>query len=78
MGITDGYIAPGTGDTCPKCNKRKSTTRWADGELALTHGWIIYICEICAVTEQLEHAKERAAKIPELEAKLKELEAQDV
>ncbi len=60
---------------CNKCNKREATMRWADDATAAMLGgiWISYVCEICALEAQIEHARERAAEIPGMEAKLKKL-----
>lgn len=57
---------------CANCNKRKGTKAWVG------HGDVVSFvhsvwCEICVVDAQLRHAQERAAAIPELEAKLREL-----
>lgn len=62
------------GDPCAKCGERPSTMVWADdgGALAYSHGFYTFWCDVCALTAQLEHAKERAALIPELERKLEE------
>lgn len=59
---------------CPNCGKRPGTVRWGDA-LAVTHGFTQMWCEVCAVTAQLNFARERAAAIPELEARLVELRA---
>jgi hypothetical protein len=56
---------------CANCGEREGTVRWGDA-LALTHGWTQMWCKVCALTKQIEHAKERAALIPELEAELAE------
>lgn len=69
MGITG---VPKMG-ICRKCKKRQATIYWTDGVLSFAHGAYTEYCKICAVTEQLEHAKERASKVPELEAELKNL-----
>lgn len=60
-----------TGRLCTKCKERPATIIWGDA-LATTHGWNEYRCDICALKEQLDHARERAAAIPELERKLTE------
>jgi hypothetical protein len=61
---------------CANCHQRPGTIRWGN-TLALTHGWAQMWCEICATEAQLEHAQERAAVIPELEAKLGALRRED-
>jgi len=61
---------------CANCGKRWGTVTWtgdAASILAFTHGMWAQWCEICALEAQLEHAKERAAKIPEIEKRLAEL-----
>ena len=54
---------------CANCGTREGTLRWGDA-LALTHGGGAMWCEVCAITVQLRHARERAARIPEMEARL--------
>jgi len=56
---------------CPNCEQREGEVRWGDA-LAFTHGWAPMWCWVCAYEAQLEHAKERAAAIPELERRLAE------
>jgi len=53
---------------CFRCGG-EGTERW---EPLLAHGWTP-ICERCAVELQLEHARERAAQIPNLTKRLREL-----
>jgi predicted lipoprotein len=57
---------------CANCGKREATTWWEDA-LAFTHGMSQPWCEVCALTEQLKYARERAAAIPVMEARLAEL-----
>lgn len=57
---------------CANCGEREGWTRWGD-MLAITHGMAPMWCELCAVTAQLEYAKERAATIPALESRLEAL-----
>lgn len=53
---------------------RPATTWWSDeGLMAAVHGMYAASCERCVVERQLEHAREMAASIPKLEARLKEL-----
>ena len=60
---------------CRRCNTRPATTWWSDeGMIAAVHGMYSASCERCVVERQLEHARELAAGIPKLEARLKELE----
>ena len=59
---------------CSKCGKRPGTVRWGD-TLAATHGFPTLRCQVCVYTEQLIHARERSAAIPELERKLAEAKA---
>jgi hypothetical protein len=54
---------------CARCSDRPGTVRWGDA-LAFTHGGGQWWCERCATEVQLEHARERAAVIPELEQRL--------
>ena len=72
-GFGIGETVPGGPVRCASCGKREGTIRWGD-MLALTHGWVQMWCEHCAVTKQLEYARERAAAIPELEARLSALD----
>lgn len=59
---------------CKRCNTRPATTWWSDeGTIAAVHGYYSATCERCVVERQLEHAREMAASIPKLEARLKEL-----
>lgn len=69
-------FGPPENRTCSNCEKRPATTWWVGegGTLALVHGMKSPWCEHCCIAEQLKHARKLAASIPELEAKLKELE----
>lgn len=60
---------------CVNCNTRPATIWWVGegGVMAWAHGGGEPWCEHCSVTEQLKHARDMAAKIPELEEKLKGL-----
>lgn len=58
---------------CEKCGEHEGTQTWI-GEsagLARIHGWGQPRCDCCCLEAQLEHAREMAAKIPDLEAALK-------
>lgn len=57
---------------CAFCHEREGTLNWGDA-LAFTHGFSRKVCEVCALTKQIEHAEERAAALPELRARLAEI-----
>jgi hypothetical protein len=57
---------------CPRCIERPATT---DIGPVGDPRWRTPSCEQCVVEVQLEHARERAAAIPELEASLAMLKA---
>jgi hypothetical protein len=57
---------------CLYCKTRPATLHFGDA-LSFTHGGVENCCAICAAEMQLQHARERAAAIPELEAKVAEL-----
>jgi len=61
---------------CENCNTRPATLWWVGegGAMAWAHGGGVPWCQHCSVTEQLKHARDMAAKIPELEEKLKSLQ----
>lgn len=63
--------------TCPSCNERPATGIWVGdgGVMAYFHGAYTYWCEPCMLTAQIEHCKEAAERLPELEARLAELQA---
>lgn len=69
----DSYLS--SQGLCGNCGERPGTITWGD-LLALTHGGGTLRCELCAIKTQLEHARERAAAIPELEARLAHLQAE--
>ena len=59
---------------CKLCNKRPATLWWSDeGMVAAVHGMYAPRCERCCIETQLAHAREMAASIPKLVARLKEL-----
>lgn len=65
------------GGKCQNCNEREATEDWV-GEGSMMdhiHGFSQRWCKLCCLRAQLEHAKKRAAAIPELEQEIKELEA---
>lgn len=59
---------------CYNCGKRPGVINWVGngGVLAIVHDHVQKWCEICALTVQLEHARNLAAAIPDLEKKLEE------
>lgn len=59
---------------CSKCGQRPATARWVGegGGWALSHGAYTWWCDVCVIEAQLEHARGRAAAIPELERRLEE------
>ncbi len=59
---------------CQTCHCRPATQVWTEGALAMVHGAYAYRCELCCLRDQLKHAQERAADIPTLEDRIKELE----
>lgn len=72
-GVTNGIASWKPDGTCRKCNERPATEMWSEGALAAMHGAYAFWCKVCVLTAQLEHARERAAAIPELEQQLAEL-----
>lgn len=72
----DNIVDPPEHHICSNCHERPGTIQWVGegGFLALSHGWYQWWCEVCATKAQIEYAKARAAVIPDLEAKLAELE----
>lgn len=65
-------------DLCINCSMRKGTERWVgdyDAITAARTGWHQMWCKRCVIVAQLERAKELAARIPELERQLAELDA---
>lgn len=59
---------------CLFCKTRPATLHFGDA-LSFTHGGSINCCELCCAEKQLEHARERAAVIPELERRVADLRA---
>ncbi len=62
---------------CQHCGKRGITAPFSEGGIAYIHGLYAMWCKHCILTEQLKHALERAAKIPELQKELAELDDQE-
>lgn len=58
------------GEPCVNCKEREATRYWCRGPLEHSHGMGVWWCEVCVLREQIEHARERAARLPELEAAL--------
>lgn len=60
---------------CEKCGVRPGNKTWVgeSGGLAWAHGLTRLWCERCCVEAQLTYARERAARIPELEQRLRAL-----
>ena len=60
---------------CQNCLIRPATLTWGGegGTLALVHGMSVRWCEYCVTEAQLAYARERAAAIPDLEAKFARL-----
>lgn len=59
---------------CKFCHERPATMHFGD-MLSFTHGGGLNCCELCCAEQQLEHARERAALIPELEDRVRALRA---
>lgn len=57
---------------CANCGERPGTETWGD-VLAVMHGWTQKWCEVCVLEKQVEHDRERAAELPELERRLEEV-----
>lgn len=60
-----------SGTACANCGLRPGTECWGDA-LAMTHGWAQMWCKVCVLTKQIEHARERASALPDLERELEE------
>jgi len=65
--------------TCQNCQQRPATTFWTgtEGTLAFVHGMYQQWCMVCCLKEQLRYAREQAARIPEIEAHLAQLETKE-
>jgi hypothetical protein len=61
---------------CFFCKKRPATLHFGDA-LSFTHGGGLNCCELCCAIKQRDHARERAAALPELEERVRVLEEQD-
>lgn len=61
---------------CDNCGKREGTIKWVGdgGVMDLVHGAYSMWCEVCTLKEQIKHAEERAAALPEMRARLAEIE----
>lgn len=64
--------------TCRNCEKRPASGIWlgTGSVMDYIHGGGVPWCELCMVKEQLKHAEECAARVPELRARLEALERQ--
>lgn len=63
---------------CDNCHQRPATAWWCpSGTIGFVHGFAAAWCQVCVVTEQLRHARDMAARIPELEQELQRLQAAD-
>ncbi len=58
---------------CVKCNTREAALWFSTDVMSGARGYASPYCEICSLYEQIAHAKERAAELPKLEARLAEL-----
>lgn len=67
--------APESLGICRNCGQREATIKWVGdgGSLGFVHGHWVPWCERCMVEAQLRYARERAADIPDLEARLETL-----
>ncbi len=71
----DGVLQPSNA-LCASCHQRPGALAWsATGIIGMTHVPIVMWCEVCVVTKQLEHARQQAARVEELEKRLAELES---
>ena len=62
---------------CQDCSERDGTEIFtAGGALDYSHGLFEMLCKRCVLRRQVEHAKGRAAQLPDLEKRLAEAEAQ--
>jgi hypothetical protein len=58
---------------CENCGSRLGTEIWSPGgTIAYVHGMFSLWCTVCVLEAQLKHAREQAALIPDLQAKLVE------
>ena len=63
-------------DLCSNCHAHTGTEKWVgefDSVTVARTGWHQIWCKRCVLVAQLEHAKQRAAAIPDLERQLAEL-----
>ena len=58
---------------CVFCGERTGDVRWSNSDGDAARGHVSFVCELCAVTKQLAHARERAKDIPALEKRLREI-----
>lgn len=72
---------PMSDDICTNCKSRRASVNWVGsggGVLDYVHGNYTRWCEFCAVTTQVAHCRDAASRLPELEARLADLEKADV
>ena len=61
--------------SCTECGAKEHLMRWTEGDaLALVRGTFSWRCEKCCLVAQIAHAEERAAALPALRKRLKEIE----
>ena len=61
---------PGRGAPCAKCGDRPGLHMWSEGAIAAIHGCYSWWCAICCLRARLDHAREIAATVPQLELDL--------
>jgi hypothetical protein len=61
---------------CAECETRPATV-WVDNSGVAGHGFEQGWCEPCLLRLQIGHARERAAALPGLEARYRELTGED-
>lgn len=55
---------------CANCKEREGTKKWGEGGTMIARGYYSMWCEVCVLKKQIEHAEERAAALPDLQARL--------
>ena len=66
------------GYRCDNCHERDALVIWSEGAIAYVHGQKAYWCEACVLTEQIPYAREAAARLKEMEERLKQLNSPHV
>lgn len=71
--------APKIGDPCANCKARPSVSWWCDdeGPQAMIRGYARPWCERCCIVAQIAHQRAMAAKLPETEARLAAIDADE-